>query len=199
MELLSHPFGEYGTNCYIIEDSHGEIVIDAGKGAFEWVVAQVQNPLAFLNTHGHFDHVWSNHALKNRFPHVPLVIPKDDAFMLESDCFDTGLTPSIPDILVEGIEAELDFKGIRVLFRHFPGHTPGCSTIEIGEYMFSGDFVFKSSVGRSDFPYSSRVHMRQSLERFGAIPYDKPIYPGHGECTSIKREQKNIPFWLARI
>lgn len=199
MELLSHPFGEYATNCYIIKDSRGEIIIDPGQGAFEWIWNHAKNPLAFLNTHGHFDHIWSNHALKTHFPHVPLAIPKDDAFMLESDCFDTGLTPSIPDILVQGEETRLEFSGIEVLYRHFPGHTPGCSTIEIGEFMFSGDFIFKSSIGRSDFPYSSTKQMRESLQKFGKLPYDKNIYPGHGKPTTIAKEQKNIPFWLARI
>lgn len=199
MELLSHPFGEYATHCYIYDTPAGQIIIDPGKGALEWVLKHAPNPLAILNTHGHFDHVWSNHALKTHFPHVPLVIPKGDAFMLETDCFGTGLTPSIPDILVQGEESRLEFGGIEVLYRHFPGHTPGCSTIEIEEVMFSGDFIFRSSIGRSDFPYSSVEAMRESLQRFGTIPYDKPLYPGHGEASTIAREQKNLPFWLARL
>ncbi len=199
MKLLSHPFGEYATHCYLIQAPEGQIIIDPGKGALEWVLENCSNPLAILNTHGHFDHVWSNHTLKERFPNTPLVIPKEDAFMLASDCFGTGLTPSIPDLLVEGERAELEFRGIKVLYRHFPGHTPGCSTIEIGEWMFSGDFIFKSSIGRSDFPYSSSELMRESLERFGALTYDKPLFPGHGESSTIAKEQKNLSFWLSRL
>ncbi|MGP1450027.1 MAG: MBL fold metallo-hydrolase [Wolinella sp.] len=198
MQLLMRPFGEYSTNCYIVKTTQGEIIIDPGKGALEWVLESCENPLVILNTHGHFDHVWSDAALKIDMPSVPLVLPASDLFMLQSDCFDTGLSPCTPDILVDGDEV-LEFGGVGVQFRHFPGHTPGCSTIEIGEFMFSGDFVFKSSIGRSDFPYSSPSDMRDSLLRFGAIGYDKVVYPGHGERTTIAREQKNLRFWLSRI
>ena len=78
----------------------------------------------------------------------------------------------------------------------FPGHTPGCSMIKIGDFIFSGDFIFKRSIGRSDFPYSSDDLMQDSLRRFGEIPYDMVLYPGHGESTTIKAEQGNLRFFL---
>ena len=101
VEVLSQSFGEYQTNCYICKFPQGEIIVDAGIGATQWVIENCPNPLAFLNTHGHFDHIWSNAELKAHFVNVPLVCPELDVFMLESDCFDTGVSPSIPDILTE--------------------------------------------------------------------------------------------------
>jgi len=86
-----------------------------------------------------------------------------------------------------------------VIFRHFPGHSPGCSTIEIEDAMFSGDFIFKNSIGRVDFPYSDPQQMKDSLKKFTDITYDKTVYPGHGEQTSIKQEQYNIPYWIKQI
>ena len=109
-----------------------------------------------------------------------------------------GLPPSTPDVEVIG-DAEFELEGIKVKYRHFPGHCPGCSTIEIGDAMFSGDFIFERSIGRYDFPYSSVDDMRDSLKRFLEIDYDKAVYPGHGGITSIKAEQKNTPYWLNSI
>lgn len=200
MEILSQSFGEYQTNCYICRFPQGEIVIDAGIGASDWVIEHCHSPLAFLNTHGHFDHIWSNATLKAHFPQVPLVCPALDAFMLESDCFGTGVTPSTPDILTlcqKGAQT-LTFSGINVIFTHFPGHTPGCSMIEIDGHIFSGDFIFYRSIGRSDFPYSSISDMRESLLCFQKITSssNKPIYPGHGQATHLYEEQENVPFWI---
>ena len=203
MDLHSQSFGEYQTNCYIYKLPQGEIVIDAGIGASDWVMAHCSKPLAFLNTHGHFDHIWSNATLKAHFPQVPLVCPALDAFMLESDCFGTGVTPSTPDILTlcEKGTQSLVFDGIEVIFSHFPGHTPGCSIIEIEGNIFSGDFIFYRSIGRSDFPYSSTIDMRDSLLAFSALPStpNKPIYPGHGRTTYLNDEQANVPFWIKHL
>jgi glyoxylase-like metal-dependent hydrolase (beta-lactamase superfamily II) len=70
-------------------------------------------------------------------------------------------------------------------------------TIEVGDFMFSGDFIFRRSIGRSDFPYSSVKQMKNSLKRFLKINYDKIILPGHGTKTTIKNEQQIIKnYWL---
>ena len=110
----------------------------------------------------------------------------------------SDLPPSYADIAVEPNQ-EFDFDGVKVKFRHFPGHTPGCSTIEIGDAMFSGDFIFEKSIGRTDFPYSSPKEMRESLEKFKQIPYDKTIYPGHGSTTTIREEQQYSDYWIGNI
>ena len=84
MELLCKPMGSYQTNCYIIKSKEGEVIIDPGVGALEWVKQNVKNPMAVLNTHGHFDHVWSNKEVATYFD-IPIYCPKGDVFMLEKD------------------------------------------------------------------------------------------------------------------
>lgn len=118
--------------------------------------------------------------------------------MLSSNDWVPELPPSKPDFEVDG-DAELYFGDTKVKFRHFPGHCPGCSTIEIGDAMFSGDFIFKRSIGRCDFPYSSTDDMRDSLKRFKELDYDKDVYPGHGEPTTIKDEQKHVDYWIQSL
>ncbi|RAX53164.1 hypothetical protein CCY99_06110 [Helicobacter sp. 16-1353] len=251
MELLKKAFGVYATNCYILKTNIGDFIIDPGVGSAEWVLENAKNPIAILNTHGHFDHIWCNAELKKTL-NVPIFCPKEDCFMLESDCFNLGLTPQNADRKVENneifyfdknglvetdspdlaesgaksrgdsgessLESRVESRGdssvesakkaesaeskaesnpqIKVEYMFFPGHTPGCSMIKIGDFIFSGDFIFLNSIGRSDFPYSSDEAMQESLRQFGKIPYDLPLYPGHGDKTSIKAEQGNLRFWL---
>jgi glyoxylase-like metal-dependent hydrolase (beta-lactamase superfamily II) len=197
MQILSRPMGPYQTNCYLAEIDGKTLVIDPGVDAVDWVMRHAKNPVAILNTHGHFDHVWSNAELKERLG-IPIVCPEQDAFMLASDPLGQGMRPSTPDRLVKGDES-LEIEGIPVRFRHFPGHTPGCSVIEIGDVWFSGDFLFRDSIGRWDFPYSSADAMVKSLEKAMKIEKDYRVLPGHGPETTLKREQRNLPLWIREV
>ena len=197
MTIKVQPMGPYQTNCYIVTKDGKDIIIDPGVGAASWVKENVTNPIAILNTHGHFDHVWSNAELQKELG-VKLYTPKDDVMLLSESSWMPDLPPSTPDVVIEGDE-ELDLDGIKVKYRHFPGHTPGNSTIEIGDAMFSGDFIFQKSIGRTDFPFSNPADMKKSLEKFQKLDFDKIIYPGHGGTTSIKEEQQYTPYWIQQL
>lgn len=197
MEILKRPMGPYQTNCYIVRIDGKELIIDPGVGATAWVMENVTNPIAILNTHGHFDHVWSNQELKEKL-NIPLYTPKGDVFLLQGSDWMSDLPPSYPDVEIQG-DAELLIGGIPVKFHHFPGHCPGCSMIEIGDAMFSGDFLFHNSIGRYDFPYSDPEAMKESLEKMAKMEGDKTLYPGHGVQTTLKREQANVGYWLRTI
>jgi len=197
MKILKQPMGAYQTNCYIVRSKSQELIIDPGVGAIKWLIKNLKNPVAILNTHGHFDHVWSNSEVKEHFK-IPIYCPKDDAFMLERDPFSQGTPPSCADVLIEG-DKRLKIGEFEVEYLHMPGHTPGNSVINIADSMFSGDFVFENSIGRVDFPYSNPSDMKKSIKKFLALKYDKIIYPGHGNNTTIKMEQSRIGNWLKYI
>jgi len=194
MTIKAQPMGVYQTNCYIATVDGKDFIIDPGVDATEWVLENVTNPVAILNTHGHFDHVWSNSELQKKLG-IKLYAPKGDIPLMQDSSWMPDLPPSLPDVAIDGDE-ELDFDGVKVKFRHFPGHCPGCSTIEIGDAMFSGDFIFERSIGRTDFPMSNPADMRTSLERFKLLDFDKTIYPGHGGTTTIKQEQQHADYWI---
>jgi len=194
MEIKIQPMGVYQTNCYIITIDNKDIIIDPGVDATKWVLNNIKNPIAILNTHGHFDHVWSNGELQTKLK-VPLYVPKDDAFMLSNDPFKQGTPKSRPDVLVNGDE-EFNIDGIKVKYRHFAGHTPGNSIIEIEDIWLSGDFLFDGSIGRWDFPYSSGEDMIKSLEKAMRIDGDFTLYTGHGVSTTLKKEQRVMPQWI---
>ena len=197
MQIKIQPMGPYQTNCYIATIDGKDLIIDPGVDATQWVLNNVTNPIAILNTHGHFDHVWSNASIKEALK-IPIYCPKEDAFMLTDDPLGQGTPKSIPDYLVDGDE-NLLIDGIGVKFKHFPGHTPGCSIIEIGDVWFSGDFLFAQSIGRWDFPASSGEDMVKSLEKAIKIKDDYTIYPGHGLSTTLKAEQKIMPYWIEQV
>jgi glyoxylase-like metal-dependent hydrolase (beta-lactamase superfamily II) len=197
MELKIQPMGMTQTNCYIITINNKDLIIDPGMGATEWVLNNITNPIAILNTHGHFDHIWSNAELQKRLK-IPLYVPKDDAFMLEKDPLGRGAPKSKADILVDGDE-KINIDGIEIQYRLFAGHTPGNSIIEIDDIWLSGDFLFQQSIGRWDFPASSGADMIKSLKKALTIKEDYTIYPGHGLDTTLKAEQNIIPFWIDQV
>lgn len=195
MQIISQACGSYETNCYIIKHEKGDFIIDPGQGALEFVKKNTQHPQAIFNTHGHFDHVWDNAAVKSEL-NIPIYIHKNDAFML-SDPFETGHTHSKADFLIAD-EKEFEVAGVKFKFLFYPGHTPGCCMIElVGENLaFSGDFLFKGSIGRYDFPYSSPVLMKQSLEKVALFKENLRLLPGHGAETTLHTEQQNLRYWL---
>ena len=197
MQIKSHPMGAYQTNCYIVTINGKDLIIDPGQRATQWVLDNVTHPVAILNTHGHFDHVWSNAELKKKLD-IPLYCPDEDAFMLEEDPFGQGTPSSHPDHRVEG-DALLEIAGIRVQYRHFPGHTPGNSIIEIEDHWFSGDFLFQQSIGRWDFPYSSGTDMIRSLQKAMQIKGEFTVHPGHGGDTTLTAEKKIMPYWIEQV
>lgn len=197
MEIKLHPMGDYQTNCYIVTIDNKDIIIDPGVGALSWIEANAKNPIAVLNTHGHFDHVWSNQIVKETFD-IKLYTPKDDSFMLTLNPYNMGMPPSYADVLVNPDE-EIELEGIKVKFHHFPGHTPGCSVIEIENSLFSGDFIFKGTIGRFDFPNSDAKIMKQSINKILTWKNNFHVYPGHGDKTTLQNEIETLKQWERHI
>jgi glyoxylase-like metal-dependent hydrolase (beta-lactamase superfamily II) len=197
MKIQIQPMGVTETNCYIATIDNKDFIIDPGVGATSWVLENTTNPVAILNTHGHFDHIWSNDELSKKL-NLPLYCPKDDCFMLQNDPLGRGAPKSTADFEVEH-DQKFIIEGVTITFHFFPGHTPGCSAIQIENNLFSGDFIFSGSIGRVDFPFSSPEDMRNSLKKVLSWTEDFNIYPGHGSRTTLLREQNSLKSWLAYL
>lgn len=194
MQILKKAFGEYATNCYILKGEQGDLVIDPGQGSFDWVMQNTGKIAAVLNTHGHFDHVYDDAKLQRGG--AKIYIHESDAFMLRADPFETMPEPIEADVLIKGQEQSLEIAGFNVKFSLFAGHTPGSCMIEAGGVIFSGDVIFKGSIGRWDFPFSSGAQMRESLHKILQIKGDFTLYPGHGANTSLQAERQNLKYFL---
>lgn len=197
MNVKVQPMGAYQTNCYILTVDNKDFIIDPGVDATSWVLKNVTNPVAILNTHGHFDHIWSNNELSKKL-NIPIYCPKDDCFLLEDDPMQRGAPKSFPDFKIEHDE-KIILEGVEITFHFFPGHTPGCSAIQIGENLFSGDFIFQGSIGRVDFPFSSPELMKNSIHKVLSWKDDFIIYPGHGSRTKLSLERNSLKSWLNYI
>lgn len=195
MIVKKQPCGEPRTNCYVITINEKNLIIDPGIGATDFVLENITNPVAILITHGHFDHVYSVAQLKEELE-VPVYMPKEDKILLDTNEFGVKIRDFKVDFEVEG-DATFNIDGIEVKYELYRGHTPGCSTITIDNTIFSGDFIFKDGVGRSDFEFSNQQDMKESLNKFlkRNENKDKKIYPGHGFSTTIFNEIENIKKW----
>ena len=194
MQILKKAFGEYATNCYILKGEQGDLVIDPGQGSFDWVMQNTGKIAAVLNTHGHFDHVYDDAKLQRTG--AKIYIHEEDAFMLRADPFETMPEPIEADMLIKGQEQSFEIAGFNIKFSLFAGHTPGSCMIEAGGVIFSGDVIFKGSIGRWDFPFSNGEQMRESLHKILQIEGDFTLYPGHGPNTSLAAERQNLKYFL---
>jgi glyoxylase-like metal-dependent hydrolase (beta-lactamase superfamily II) len=88
--------------------------------------------------------------------------------------------------------------------RHTPGHCPGGVCLAVSRTgdrdrtLFVGDTLFAGSIGRTDLPGGNHATLIKSIrEVLFAYPDDTPVYPGHGEPTTIGRERRTNPFLVA--
>lgn len=78
-----------------------------------------------------------------------------------------------------------------------PGHTSDSLTYYFPEekIMFTGDFLFKGSIGRYDMPTGSYIDIKNSLKKLSYFPDEIIIYPGHGDKTTLGIEKQNFKYY----
>ncbi len=202
------PQGVFAVNSYlVISEAGNAALIDAPQGA-ERLLAEVNKNGAVLKkillTHGHCDHIESLAEIAEEtgaevYVHT-LDAPKlTDSYTNLSDYFDNylhgaagydkALTVNDGDIITLD---ELSFKVM-----HTPGHTGGSVCYIIGDVIFSGDTLFKSSVGRTDMPDGDTAKLLESLKRlaeFKGEHEDYRLLSGHGAESSLSREKNSNPY-----
>jgi hydroxyacylglutathione hydrolase len=201
----SRPFAE---NSYVIW-RHGRqdaIVIDPGfdtESILEIVNEAGLRVAAILNTHGHADHIAGNEAMKAAFPDAPLVIGRNEAFLLRNPEANLsapfGLPISSPEAekLVDDGE-RLPLAGFNFEVREIPGHSPGSVVFVCDDFrplfVFGGDVLFAGSIGRTDLGGDMPQLLSGIRSKLFKLPDDTVIYPGHGRPTTIGQEKRSNPF-----
>lgn len=201
--LLNGPIEE---NCQVInmEGDATAIVIDPGSSAAQLKKAIDEaglKPALILATHGHFDHVGAVYALCEAYQAPFACHPADSEILdtLEDTYMFYGMgTTRRPKISREIKDGEIIEAGpIRLRAIHTPGHTPGglCFYHEESKSLFSGDTLFRHSIGRSDFEGGDASQLTQNIrEKLFTLPDETRVYPGHGEATTIGDEKRENPF-----
>lgn len=199
--------GPLEVNCYILgcEETRKGIVIDPGGDPVKIIAAVERLELSILhiiNTHGHFDHIGANRAVKERLG-ADLLIHADDAPMLgraadiaRSYGIQGENSPQPDTFLTDGMEIVFGKQLMKVL--HTPGHTPGgcCFYFEAEKVVITGDTLFADSIGRTDLPGGSHHQLLESVRtRLFTLPDDVTAYPGHGPETTIGHEKRHNPYF----
>jgi glyoxylase-like metal-dependent hydrolase (beta-lactamase superfamily II) len=193
--------GQMRTNCYIVKDknSRDAALIDPG-GEFTVIRDALFRMNAacrvILLTHGHFDHILAVGDLKTA--NTIVCIHKDDAhFLTERDMFSSILhfdpRPfEKADVLFDK-EGKYKAGSFEFYVIPSPGHTKGSVCYIFGDIMFSGDTLFKNSIGTTDL-YGNTAEMDNTLRMLYNLPGDYAVYPGHEEETTLSDEKRHNPF-----
>jgi glyoxylase-like metal-dependent hydrolase (beta-lactamase superfamily II) len=204
--IVSAPFDQV---AYVVwqQGRTDALVVDPGfdtDGLKRLLSRHGLRPAAILNTHGHADHIAGNAAMKQAYPEAPLVIGRNEAFLLTdptanlSAPFGLPLTSPPADRLV-GDGERLDLAGLSFVAREIPGHSPG-SLVYICEefkppFVLGGDVLFAGSVGRVDFPGGSgRALVSGIRSKLFSLPDETVVFPGHGPPTTVGAERRTNPF-----
>lgn len=201
------PNGLIQSNAYLIAGNGEAVVIDCGCKPERVLQAAERNGAVLKHiilTHGHFDHIYYIDELRKQAD-VKVHIHETDAPCL-TDPYLNGLA-LIP---VDGTQTfkpadnllndgdMLECGGIQFQILHTPGHTRGCICIHAENFLFTGDTLFKMSVGRTDLPGGSMKEIDKSIrEKLYSLPEETIVYPGHGLATTIGFEKKRNPFFRA--
>ena len=197
------------TYLYVFNKSNNCIIIDPGFD-FEIIKNSIiefgLKPILIFSTHGHFDHIAGVSFLKNYF-NIPsclheldLKIMKSSNFFLKVAKIDFKIELQEPDFLFKGEIDTLKINDINLEVYLFPGHSPGSTILKIGHYLFSGDILYKNTIGKETIPKENKRLLKQSINKiFQIFSGNNLVFPGHGlfeNLNRIKNENKALQIFL---
>jgi glyoxylase-like metal-dependent hydrolase (beta-lactamase superfamily II) len=213
MKIKTFEVNPLQENCYVVSDETNEcVIIDCGalydaeqKAIQTYLNDNHLKPVHHLCTHGHFDHVFGAGFILSTYGLKPEAHISDQKMIedVASQCrmmgFDLGNLPaSAPLGTTLNDKDIISFGHHQLQVLHTPGHSLGSITFYCEEehIAFSGDTLFRMSVGRTDLPGGSWEQLLNSLSAVMAhLPSDTTIYPGHGPRTVISDEVRMNPYF----
>ncbi|EJO5346463.1 MBL fold metallo-hydrolase [Clostridium botulinum] len=199
MDIKTIPVGIYNANCYLLIDEDKCAIIDPG-GDSEDIIKIIEDnnliPQFVLLTHGHIDHVGGVEAIKDKY-NIPFYINKKDEDLIKEAEYifgNFGKYENADGYLVEGKVFEIGNLKIKCL--ETPGHSPGGMSFLVNNVIFTGDTLFRESIGRSDFIGGNHNTLINSIQsKIIVLESYINVFPGHGPQSTIGYEKKNNPFF----
>jgi len=209
MNIAKLVFNPIMENTYIVWDDTKEcIIIDAGNFSAredaqltDFISERGLKPVMAVNTHGHFDHAMGVGYLKETYG-VKFACSSKDQFLVDS-AQQSGAMFGVKCAPVPAIDIDLDkieeiaFGATKLRVIKTPGHTPGHVSLynEEQKVLFTGDTLFRESIGRTDLPGGDCSWIMTSiLEQLVPLGDDVEFYPGHGDKSTIGHETLYNPF-----
>ena len=208
MEIKRVVFNPFRESTYLVWDDTKEcVIIDAGNMLeaenehLRTVVEELGLKVVMaVNTHGHFDHTQGVMYVTKQFG-AKFACSGEDKFLMASDSSATmyGLKCNpVPEIDIDlDTVSEIRFGETVLRVIKTPGHTPGHVVLfnEAAKILFTGDTLFKESIGRTDLPGGDYSWIMKSiLEEVVPLGDDVTIYPGHEDSSTIGHEVLYNPF-----
>ena len=197
-QVIKYVAGSYRTNVYLVYDETKEaFIVDPGY-EFKEIYDQIEkldlNPKYIILTHGHGDHTGGIDILKKTYPDIKLIASvKERKFLFNRD-LSMGKGGIKADIEVKDGD-ELTVGDMKLKFISTPGHTPGGRCILLDNLLFSGDTLFRMSIGRTDLPGGNDEEIIKSItEKLLCLPDETVVLPGHMQETTIGIERRYNPF-----
>lgn len=199
-----------GENTYLLESDHGVLVIDPGSDwpKIETTLQEIQKPvLAILLTHTHYDHIMSVEAVRQHFNQPPLYVSEKEAPWLQSPEDNLSGLPRHDDmanIIVAPAECTFELRKLYAIGNFSftvvptPGHSWGSVSFIFSseETIFSGDALFKETIGRTDLPTGNFDELISGIrQELFTQPNHFAVYPGHGQSTTIAHEKNFNPYF----
>ena len=210
LKIKKFVFNPFLENTYLIWDEKTKeaAVIDPGcyvkrenEQFKNFVQSEMLNLLYLINTHCHIDHIFGNAYVKETFD-CKFLAPENDLFMFDlmvdqAKVYNVSYSPSPrpEELITEDLQFKLGETEGKFLFT--PGHTPGefCLYFEKDKVCFTGDVLFKQSIGRTDLWKGDYDTLIASIKnKLFTLPDDVDIYPGHEESSTIGFEKRNNMF-----
>ena len=208
MTIKTFNQNNMGQNTYLYYDENsGEaVIIDAGcsEGDVTTVAAFLrENDIivkGILLTHGHYDHIIAVDKLKS-LTAATVCSHCAETQMLENPALNLSTRIGM-DLVVVPVKLFSDgdvfeFGGASLKIIHTPGHTAGgvCYYDSENGNLFTGDTLFRQSVGRTDLFAGSHHDLVTNIsKKLFTLPDATIVYPGHGASTTIGYEKANNPF-----
>lgn len=200
MKVKKMPVGMYAANCYILieEESKVGCIVDPGGDA-DFVMEEAEKSnidIKFiLLTHGHVDHVGAVSTIKKKL-NIPVYISKEDKELMNKNQMVFGEmwneTPEDKEIKDGDI---LELGNLKIKCIATPGHTPGGMCFLVENVVFTGDTLFYSSIGRTDFPGGNHRQLISSINnKLMVLKDDIIVLPGHERDSIIRFEREHNPF-----
>lgn len=205
MEFKKLELGFGQMNSYILWDEKTKegAIIDPGYDFYLIDKALEEEnivPKFILLTHSHGDHIGAIKELKDKYTDLKVYIHKDEEQMIMDPVLNLSRLTQMEPVSVEADETFEDGKVFilgetEIKAIHTPGHSPGGTCYLVGNTLFSGDTLFRLSVGRSDFYLGDQDQLINSIKtKLLTLPDEVEVYPGHGPATTIGQERERNPF-----